>query len=258
MVSRLITCITAPRSTQWIHIVEFPTQQTTTKTNDLLNRWEIRLRRISESMFLLTAQLDVCVKQKGLISRVFLLKQGQGCIFLKAYCLIRCFWKYSILNENSSAFVMNKDLASAAKTSDSPSISSLCHFLSHRWQRCRGRRGRRRIRGWREESLGPWKVLLKRIYRWLNPHKATMEWRLDYIQRTSEFFFFWYVNPLPLLWPCLLISAVQSTQQSCSSTWLAVRLHLQTDLSTVPSLTDRKTYNQSKSLSKMWKSSCDP
>lgn len=81
MVSRLITCITAPRSTLWIHIVEFATQQTTTKTNGLLNRYQIHLRRNSETHVIMIAQLDIYVKQNGPRSRVFLLKHGQACIF---------------------------------------------------------------------------------------------------------------------------------------------------------------------------------
>ena len=90
MVSRLITCITAPRSSLWIHILEFPTQQTTTKTNGLLNCYQIHFRRNSEKRVIVMAQLDVCVKQKGLHSTAFLLKDGQGYVSGRIFVWFQC------------------------------------------------------------------------------------------------------------------------------------------------------------------------
>lgn len=74
---------------------------------------------------------------------------------------------------------MNVNLASAVKTSTG--ISSLCLGLSHRWHRCWGQKRKRS--DWGKESSGTClrKLLAKIIYHWLNPHKATMEWRWEFI-----------------------------------------------------------------------------
>lgn len=40
-------------------------QQTTTRTNGLLKRCQIHLRKDSEMHVIVIAQLDTCVKQKG-------------------------------------------------------------------------------------------------------------------------------------------------------------------------------------------------
>lgn len=172
-----------PKPLRKFTIIPFPMQQTTAKANGLLNCCQICLRKNCEMRVIVTAQLDICVKQKKNTRHGFLIKARGKLYFRKAFCLtlmptstrLRFLCNYSQWKPHQHLWC-TLNLASAVKTSNSLNIFSLCYFLSHRF---RGQRKKRRwISDWRIESSGTraCKMLYNRIYHWLNSHKATVEW----------------------------------------------------------------------------------